>query len=57
MKEKGGEIMLIEPVKLYEDSFHVTYTFRIFEIFQTREEAIESRGEFKPSLDAINIVR
>jgi anti-sigma B factor antagonist/stage II sporulation protein AA (anti-sigma F factor antagonist) len=57
MKEKGVEIMLIEPVKLYEDSFHVTYTLRIFEIYQTREEAIESRSEFKPSLDAINLVR
>ena len=57
MKEKGGKIMLIEPVMLYEDSFHVTYTLRIFEIYQTREEAIESRDEFKPSLYAKNIVR
>ena len=24
MKEKGGEIMLIEPVKLDEDLFHIT---------------------------------
>ena len=57
IKEKGGKIMLIEPVELYEDSFHVTYTLRLFEIYQTREEAIESTGEIKQSLDAINIVR
>jgi len=53
MKEKGGKIMLIYPVKLDENLFHVTNTLRIFEIYQTREEAIESTEEFKLSFDAI----
>ena len=53
MKEKGGKIMLIYPVKLDENLFHVTNTLRIFEIYQTREEAIESTAEFKLSFDSI----
>ena len=53
MKEKGGKIMLIEPVKLDENLFDVTNTLRIFEIYQTREEAIESTKDFKLSFDSI----
>ena len=53
MKEKGGKIMLIYPVKLDENLFHVTNTLRIFEIYQTREKAIESTAEFKLSFDSI----
>ena len=53
MKEKGGKIMLIDPVKLDKDLFHVTNTLRIFEIYQTREEAIESTKDFKLSFDSI----
>ena len=56
MKEKGGQIMLIEPVKLDEDLFHVINTLRLFEINQKREKVIESKDEFKPSLDSIKIV-
>jgi anti-anti-sigma factor len=57
MKEKGGEIMLIEPMKLDEDLFHVINTLRKFEINQKREEVIESKDELKPSLDSIKIIR
>lgn len=53
MKEKGGKIILIDPVELDEDLFHVTHTLGIFEIYQTREEAIESTEEFKLSFDSI----
>ena len=53
MKEKGGKVMLIYPLKLDENLFHATNTLRIFEIYQTREEAIESTEEFKLSFDSI----
>lgn len=53
MKEKGGKIILIDPVELDKDLFHVTHTLGIFEIYQTREEAIESTEEFKLSFDSI----
>ncbi len=56
MKEKGGKIMLIYPMKLDENLFHVTNTLRIFEIYQTREEAIESTDEFKLSFDSMSKV-
>ena len=56
MEEKGGKIMLIAPVKLDEDLFHVTNTLRIFEIYQTREEVIESKDEIKPSFNSVNIL-
>ncbi len=56
MKEKGGKIMLIYPVKLDENLFHVTNTLRIFEIYQTREEAIEGKNEFKLSFDSMSKV-
>jgi len=49
MEEKGGKIMLINPVKLDRDLFHVTNTLRIFKIYQTREEAVESTSETKPA--------
>jgi anti-anti-sigma factor len=47
MKEKGGKIMLIDPVKLDENLFHVTNTIKMFEIYRTREEAIESNYDPK----------
>jgi anti-anti-sigma factor len=47
MEDKGGKIMLINPVKLDKDLFHITNTLRIFEIYQTREEAVESTSETK----------
>ncbi|NNG27490.1 MAG: STAS domain-containing protein [Ignavibacteriaceae bacterium] len=58
MEENGGKIMLINPVNLDKDLFHVTNTLRIFEIYQTREEAVESTsetklGESKPSFDSM----
>ncbi len=56
MKEKGGKIMLIYPVKLDENLFHVTNTLRIFEIYQTREEAIEGTDEFNLSFDSMSKV-
>ena len=55
MKEKGGKIMLIDPVKLDENLFHVTNTIKMFEIYRTREEAIESTCETKPSFDSMLI--
>ena len=56
MKEKGGKIMLIEPVKLDKDLFLVTNTLRIFEIYQTREDAIKSTKEFKLSFNSMSKV-
>ncbi len=56
MKDKGGKIMLIYPVKLDENLFHVTNTLRIFEIYQTREEAIEGTDEFNLSFDSMSKV-
>ena len=49
MKEKGGKIMLIDSVKLDENLFHVTNTIKMFEIYRTREEAVESTSETKPA--------
>ena len=56
IEEKGGKIMLIYPVKLDENLFHVTNTLRIFEIYQTREEAIEGTDEFNLSFDSMSKV-
>ena len=57
MKEKGGQIMLIEPVKLDEDLIHVINTLRTFEINQKREKVVESKYEFKPSLESVKMIR
>jgi len=54
MKEKGGKIMLIDPAKLDKDLFHITHTLGIFEIYQSREEAIESTEDFKLSFDSLS---
>ena len=53
MKEKGGKIMLIDPLKLDENLFHVTNTIKMFEIYRAREEAIESTCETKLSFDSM----
>ena len=42
MKEKGGKIMLIDPVKLDKDLFHVINALRLFDLYKTREDAIKS---------------
>ena len=47
MKEKGGKIILIDPLRLDAKLFHVTNTLRIFENYQTREEALESNNDPK----------
>ena len=58
MKENGGEIMLVEPVNLDKDLFHVINTLRLFEINnQKREKVVENKVKFKPSSDSIKIIR
>jgi anti-anti-sigma factor len=45
MKDKGGKLMLIHPGNPEENLFYVTNTLGIFEIYQTREEAIGNTCE------------